>query len=155
MGRALEFSRIPSERREVDRRSLVLGLLSGFLALSAIPGGLALLVGFYAPPVDALAGSMFSDFTIPGLALLVLVGGSALLALVLLVRKSPFGILVAASSGVIVMVFEFVEVLAIGSPPGPARTMQIVYFSVGLALVAVSLLEMVLETRRGTSASPP
>jgi hypothetical protein len=38
------------------------------------------------------------------------------------------------------MTYEFVEVLAIGSPPGPALIMQVVYFAIGLALVSVSLV---------------
>lgn len=114
-------------------------LLAGFLSLSAIPGGIMLLAGFYAPPVEQLRGSVFSSFLLPGLALLFIVGGSALLATVLLVRRSRFGPASTALAGVIVMSFEFVEVLAIGSPPGPALVMQAAFFSLGLVLVCGSL----------------
>lgn len=127
---------------------MILTLLAGSLAISAIPGGLALLVGFYAPPVEQLAGTVFRDFTVPGLALLGLVGGSAALATGLLVRRHRDALLTAATSGVIVMTFEFVEVLAIGSPAGPARVMQIGYFALGLAMVVASLAAMLLEARR-------
>lgn len=122
-------------------RVLLLGL-SGFLAVSAIPGGLALLAGFYAPPVEQLKGSVFADFTIPGLSLLFVVGGSAGLATVLLLRRSRFSFASAAAAGLIVMTFEFVEVLAIGSPAGPARVMQLLYFALGAALVAASAAAM-------------
>ncbi len=113
--------------------------LTLFLALSAVPGGISLLVGINAPPVEPLKGSVFSDFLLPGLALLVLVGGSAVVAAVLLLRKSRFAVVLAITTGLIVMSFEFVEVIAIGSPPGPARSMQILYFGVGVALVAAAL----------------
>ncbi len=57
-------------------------LLTGFLALSAVPGGITLLAGVYTPPVQQPKGSVFSSFIVPGLALLVVVGGTALLAFV-------------------------------------------------------------------------
>ncbi len=115
-------------------------LLTGFLALSAIPGGIMLLAGVYAPPVQQLEGTVFSSFLVPGLALLVIVGGGALLALVLLMRRSRLAPVAAGLSGLFVMVFEFVEVLAIGSPPGPAFVMQVLYFGIGSALVCLALL---------------
>ena len=139
-----------------SRRALhiLLIALAGFLAVSAVPGGITLLVGFYAPPVEQLKGSGFSDFTVPGLALLLLVGGSAVLATVLLVRRSTLASFMSALAGVIVMSFEFVEVLAIGSPPGPARVMQLLYFGIGLALVCLSLVALLIDVRR-PSAQPP
>jgi hypothetical protein len=133
---------------------VLLIVLAGVLGLSAVPGGITLLVGFYAPPVEQLRGSVFTDFTIPGLALLLVVGGSAVLATVLLVRRSTVGPLSAAFAGVILMSFEFIEVLAIGSPPGPARVMQLLYFGIGLALVSLSLVAMLIEVRRPLAAPP-
>lgn len=125
---------------------ILLTILAGLLGLSAIPGGVALLINFQAPPVEQLKGSPFSDFTIPGLALLLLVGGTAVLAAVLLVRHSRFALTSSAFSGVVVMIFEFVEVLVIGSPPGPARVMQVGYFAIGVLLVAFSLVAMHVDT---------
>jgi hypothetical protein len=66
---------------------------------------------------------------------------------VLLVRKSRIAIPAAIASGLVVMTFEFVEVLAIGSPPGPARVMQILYFGIGAVLVAASLGALLVDTR--------
>ena len=123
---------------------LVLIVLTGLLSLSAIPGGIALLGG-YAPPIELLTGSFFADFTIPALSLLVVVGGSAALATVLLARGSRFALLSAAFAGVVVMSFEFVEVLAIGSPSGPAQVMQLLYFAVGLLLVSASLAAVLVD----------
>ena len=135
---------------------ILLIVLAGVLGLSAVPGGITLLVGFYAPPVEQLKGSVFTDFTIPGLTLLLFVGGSAVLATVLLVRRSRFGALSAALAGAIVMSFEFVEVLAIGSPPGPARVMQLLYFGIGLGLIGLSLVAMSIDVLRPqTTPAPP
>ena len=134
---------------------ILLIILAGALGLSAVPGGITLLVGFYAPPVEQLKGSVFADFTIPGLALLLLVGGSAVLATALLVRRSRFGALSAALAGAIVMSFEFVEVLAIGSPPGPARVMQLLYFGIGLALVGTALIAMLIDVLQPSAPPAP
>ena len=114
---------------------ITLIVLTIFLALSAIAGGIQLLEGTYAPPIEMLDGSIFKDYTIPGLALGLIVGGSAIFASVLLIRKSKFSILSATTAGVIIMFFEFVEVLAIGSPAGIARSLQIFYFGLGTAIV--------------------
>jgi len=123
------------------RKSLyiILIVLTIFLSLTAVLGGIALVANFYPPPVEMLQGSMFKDFTIPGLALAVIVGGSALFAAILLFRKSKFDTMAAATAGIIIMFFEFVEILIIGSPAGPARFMQIFYFGLGTAVMVASL----------------
>lgn len=133
------------------RKALIvaLGILAGLLAISAIPGGIMLLAGIYSPPVEQLAGSPFKDFTIPGLSLLILVGGTAAVAVGLILRKSRLAVPAAASSGLAVVTFEFVEVLVIGSPAGPARAMQIAYFSLGAGLIAASIGVFLIDSLRG------
>jgi len=118
---------------------IILIVLTIFLSLTAVLGGAALVANFYTPPVEMLAGSMFKDFTIPGLSLALIVGGSALFAAILLFRKNKFDILFSATAGIIIMFFEFVEMLVIGSPAGPARFMQIMYFGLGTAIVVASM----------------
>ena len=129
--------------------------LTGFLAVSAVPGGITLLAGVYTPPVQQLEGSVFSSFLVPGLALLVIVGGGALLAFVLLIRRRQLGSVMAGQAGSFVMAFEFVEVLAIGSPPGPAFVMQVLYFGIGVALVCLSLVSLAFRTEPLTSRVHP
>jgi hypothetical protein len=77
------------------------------------------------------------------------VGGSAVVSAVLLIKKSKFGAMSAATAGVIIMFFEFVEVMIIGSPTGPARVMQIVYFGLGTLLMVASIgswfLDLIVE----------
>jgi hypothetical protein len=119
--------------------NIILIVLTFFLSLTAILGGIALLAHINTPPVAMLQGSPFRDYTIPGLALTMIVGGSALFAALLLLRKSKYAALFAATAGNIIMFFEFVEALSIGSPAGVARTLQIFYFGLGTLIVVVAL----------------
>ena len=118
---------------------VLLIVLTLFLSLAAFEGGIQLLIGFYTPPDEMLNGSIFKDFTIPGLALGIIVGGSALFTAILLLRKNKFSLLASVTTGVIIMFFEFVEMLAIGSPAGPARFMQIFFFGMGTVIIAASM----------------
>lgn len=62
----------------------VIGVLTGFIALTAIGGGIALLTGAEANriPIEWLEGTPFKDYTIPALLLAIAVGGSSLVACV-------------------------------------------------------------------------
>jgi hypothetical protein len=126
----------------------LLVILDAFLALTAIAGGIGLLNDLNAPPVTDLAGSPFSDYTIPGLALLVIVGGAAVAATFMMLRNHHNA---ALASGVVIVFFEIVEVLVIGSPPGIARTLQIFYFSLGLIIIVFASAQWSIQ-RRATSA---
>jgi hypothetical protein len=129
--------------------------LTAFLALSALAGGIGLLTGWNAPPVEYLGRSVFKDFTVPGVALFVLVGGAALLACVLLVRRSRWAGPVAAGAGLSIMFFEFVEILVIGSPPGIARSLQILYFGLGTAIAALAVVTWCLDVDEHTTRPGP
>lgn len=118
---------------------VLLIVLTLFLSLAAFEGGVQLLIGFYTPPVEMLNGSIFKDFTIPGLALGIIVGGSALFTAILLIRKNKFSLPASVATGVIIMFFEFVEMLAIGSPAGPARFMQIFFFGMGTVIITATI----------------
>lgn len=126
----------------------VLIILNGFLALTAIPGGFCLITGIAAPPKEALNGSVFNDYTIPGLALMIIVGGGALAAAIMLIRKYKYAFFYSAITGLIIMTFEFIEVLAIGSPTGAGLVMQIIYFVLGILLVKWSLFLIYLDTNK-------
>lgn len=108
-----------------------------------------LLFGIYALPVAMLQGSLFTTFTVPALALSLVVGGSAIVANVLLLRRSPHGFVAAATAGLAVMIFEAVQVISIGSPPGPAQVMQASYFALGLLLLVLAAVGL----RAGRAAS--
>ena len=117
-------------------------ILNIFLALTAIPGGFCLLTDIASPPIDELKGSIFTDYTIPALVLIIIVGGSALITSIMLIHKNKYALLFSAMCGLIIMFFEFVEVLAIGSPAGAGLVMQILYFVLGVAIVKLSFFSV-------------
>ncbi len=121
------------------RLRTVLILLNTFLALTAIAGGLGLLAGLSAPPVEMLAGSPFGGYTVPGLSLLLVVGGTALAATAMLIRRHPRAGLASLLAGAAIIVFEIVEVLVIGSPAGIARNLQVFYFGLGGLILLLSV----------------
>jgi hypothetical protein len=112
-----------------------------FLAFTAFAGMWGLLSGAARPPVEMLAGSPFRDYTIPALALGVLVGGGALVAAILTWRRHPWAPYASAAAGGMIIFFEIVEVLAIGSDPGYARNLQVFYIALGLLIVVLAFLQ--------------
>jgi len=125
----------------------LLVILDAFLALTAIAGGIGLLTDLNAPPVTDLAGSPFSDYTIPGLALLVIVGGAAVAATLMMLRHHHNATLASGASGVVIVFFEIVEVLVIGSPPGIARNLQVFYFTLGLIIIVFASAQRLIQRR--------
>ena len=112
-------------------------VLAGFLALTTFAGGIGLAAGISTPPVSYLNGSIFQNYTVPGLCLFLLGSGSAILATILLARKSQFALLSATVAAIVIMFFEFVEVLVIGSPEGVAQALQIFYFGLGTLISVI------------------
>jgi hypothetical protein len=76
---------------------------------------------------------------IPGLSLTVIVGGLALAGAVMAALDHRYTPAVTAASGGTIIFFELVELIVIGSPAGSARNLQVLYISLGLALVLLSL----------------
>ncbi|MBK8048087.1 MAG: hypothetical protein IPK16_13740 [Anaerolineales bacterium] len=95
-------------------------VLTGFVAISAIAGGFAMLVGLDVFPPAWLAGTPFSTYTIPALLLAFVVGGSALVAAVTVARGSKTAGLAAITAGLMLTGYVTVEVLILKqTPPGP------------------------------------
>jgi hypothetical protein len=134
---------MPPKRMPVT--TIILIVLDAFLALTAVAGGIGLLTGMIAPGGELLQGSPFASYTIPGLALLILVGGSALVATGLLLWRHPYGVPASALAGAMIMGFEIVEVLVIGSDPGIARNLQLFYFGFGLLIAVLAAAIWVSE----------
>ena len=121
-------------------RALSLALLT-FLAATATAGGLGLLAGAVAPPVGLLDGSPFRTYVVPGLTLIVCVGGSATVGAILVAVRHRRAREAAMLAAVVILAFEIVEIAIIGSPAGVARTLQALYVGVGVAIA--------LTARRG------
>jgi hypothetical protein len=95
-------------KRALER--IALGIVTAFVALTALWGGIALLLGTYQHgvlmeagtgarfPVDWLRGTPFGVYTVPALILAISVGGSALAATALIFtgRKTDLPLSLAA-----------------------------------------------------------
>jgi hypothetical protein len=82
-----------------------------FLAAAAIVGAVSVVPTL---PKEWLDGSPFSDYTVPALALGVLVGGGACLAAALLVVRPEWGALASVLVGLAMAIFEVVETVVVG-----------------------------------------
>lgn len=120
--------------------SAVTALLTGFIALTAIGGGIAMLIGLEDSrfPLEWLRGTPFPDYTIPALILAIVVGGSSLLACISLIIGLRWRFDTAIGAGIIMMGFIVVEYLLLQQePPGPT-VIEYLYFALGLAIVLVA-----------------
>jgi hypothetical protein len=114
-------------------------IVTALVGLTAVAGGLALVVGFeadlVAPATSVLAGSGFSSFLVPGLLLAVVVGGTQLAAAVLAVVRSRWTVLAVTIAAVVLLVWIFAETALI-----PWSVLQALYFAVGLGEIGLVLV---------------
>lgn len=113
-----------------------------FTAFGAIAGAIFVVPGL---PREWLAGSPFSDYTIPALALGVLCGGGSLAAAMAVVWRPALGGIASVGAGSAMALFEVVEVAAVGFmivkfPMEPASYLQPFYFIVGLVIAGLGVL---------------
>jgi hypothetical protein len=122
-----------------------------FGALTTLAGGIGLLTGAIAAPLDWLEGSPFVDYTFPGLALAIIVGGSMLLAAATIFTGREIGVLASGFAGFAMMIFEIVEVTVInrfvGSWLSVALSLQAFYFALGLAIFVLAATLWMTEFR--------
>ncbi len=122
-----------------------------FGALTTLAGGIGLLTGAIATPLEWLEGSPFVNYIIPGLALAIIVGGSMLLAAATIFTGHEFGVLASGFAGLAMMIFEVVEVAVIdpyaGSSLSLAITLQVFFFALGLAIFILALILWLNEFR--------
>lgn len=119
--------------------ALMLGLV--FLGLGGIAGGYSLVLDPTGEglglPLSALDGSPFTDYLLPGLALLVLLGLFPLLVTAALWRRSWWAHLAAVLASVALLVFLAVEVMVVGYVEQPQY--QLVFGALGLVLLMLTL----------------
>jgi hypothetical protein len=114
-------------------------ILNAFLAVTAIAGGIGLISGTNAPPTELLYHSPFRSYLVPGLALLVVVGGCASVVTIMLIRHHRYALPPTLATAAAIIIFEAVEVAAIGSPEGIARNLQLFYVAIGCAICVIAL----------------
>ncbi len=116
---------------------LITGLLTSFTALTAIAGGLALLAGLEDFPLEWLEGTPFPDFTIPGFILICIVGGSSLVAAILVFTKHQFAGVAAIVAGTVMMGEIGVELIILNDASPEPHWIQVFYFLLGLTVFII------------------
>jgi len=124
----------------VPRVALV--LVDAFVALAAVGGGLALVLGMEAArfPLSWLDGTPFPDYTIPGLILTVVVGGSAAVATVLAARGARRGGRASVVAGAILVAWIVGEILVFTGDGEVISPTEVFFIGVGAAMIALGAL---------------
>jgi hypothetical protein len=117
-----------------------LGALAAFMALTAVQGAIFVVPAMPRSVLHQGVLALFPDFTIPALALGILCGGSALVALVTVLVRPKVGALASIVAGIFMIVFELVEIVVVGFTPVQTPDqfpawLQVVYLVVGGAMV--------------------
>ena len=97
-------------------RRLQLVSIEAFLGIGAVYGGYALIrdaAGFGLDD-DWLRGGVFTDYTIPGAILIVVIGGGMLTAAALALRSSRYALEAARVAGALLLGFLVVETALVG-----------------------------------------
>lgn len=120
---------------------VALTVVEGFVALTAIGGGVALVVGLEADleaerfGPEWLEGTPFRSYLVPGLLLSLAVGGSAAVATAATIIGWHGGLLSALAG--LVLVRWIVGEVAVINQPAPTRS-EGVYFVAGLLILALA-----------------
>lgn len=110
---------------------IVTAALTGFMALTAISGGAAMLTGLDRFPLEWLQGTPFRTYTIPAW-LLIFVGVGSLVATVAVFTLGKPGFLAVMVAGALMVGFIVCEVLLLDQP-GPSPTpIELVYLGIGV-----------------------
>lgn len=111
-------------------------IVTAFNALSAIAGSLGVLFGAgLGMPTSMLAGGPFTSFVIPGVVLLVVVGGTQSWAAALLVARRESALLWTSVAGIGMLVWIFVETVIVHG----GSWLQVLYFTTGSAQIVLVL----------------
>jgi hypothetical protein len=135
---------------------IAIGVAEGFIALSAIGGGIALLLGTYQDgvlieaggrgqfPLEWLQNTPFSDYTIPALVLAIGVGGSSLIGAVLVFTGREVGVLASIVAGLIMAGYIAVEVVMLKQG---ISWIESLYFGLGLLVSGLATSLWMVEHR--------
>jgi menaquinone-dependent protoporphyrinogen oxidase len=113
--------------------------LCAFTGLTAVLGGIGLVTAPRGspsvPPLSVLEATPFGSFLVPGLVLLLVVGGGNLVAAVMEARRLRYAELAAAAGGALVTGWIVVQMALIGV----ISWMQLLYLAVGLTTLTGSI----------------
>jgi hypothetical protein len=135
-----------TSREPLTRTARVAIALEVFLAIGALGGGTALLLGprgeILPLPVAALAGSPFADYSVPGAILFIVIGLGPLAAAVMTWRHHSLAPLLACATGGALIIWLAVEVAIVGYTTKPPLQAFYLALGVGIALVVVHWLRL-------------
>lgn len=119
-------------------------VLTAFTALTATAGGITLMWGSLSgassvlvPPAEYLQGSPFGDYLVPGMLLVVGIGGTHALAFVAWLRRRRWAPLAAVVAGYACLLWIFVQMVVI-----PFSALQALYFGIGCLEIGLVLLAL-------------
>jgi len=94
---------------------ITLAVIEAIVGLGAIGRGIAILTGAFDQwfPLAWLQGTPFSDYTIPGLILLIVIGGGMIVAAATVFVQHEWAVLFSAAMGLVMIGFELFEVVII------------------------------------------
>lgn len=119
------------ERQTPRWVQVVTAVLTGFMALTAISGGAAMLTGLDRFPLEWLQGTPFKTYTIPAW-LLIFVGGGSLVATFAVFTLGKPGFLAVMVAGALMVGFIVCEVLLLNQPEPRPTPIEIVYLGIGV-----------------------
>jgi hypothetical protein len=133
---------------EHKRVRMALLILEAFVALTTIVSGVIALAGGLPLSLEWLRGTPFSDYTIPMLLLVIVVGGSSLIAAQTVFTRGETGVLVSLVAGLILAGYVVVEVAMIGlGTLGVGIWLQGLYLVLGLLIFGLATYLWVTEGR--------
>ena len=91
-----------------------LAIISGFVGVSAIGGGIYGMLGAKGIPLELLEGSMFSNYFIPSLILFFVVGGFSFFAAVVVFKKHWNARRIGFMNGEIILIWIVFQLQIIG-----------------------------------------
>ena len=136
---------------------IAIGVPEGFIALSAIGGGILMLAGTYQDgvlieaggrgqfPLEWLQHTPFNDYTIPAFILAIGVGGSSLLAAATIFTGREIGVLASVSAGLILAGYIVVEVVMLKQG---VSWIEGLYFGLALVISGLAAYLWMVEHRR-------
>jgi hypothetical protein len=146
-------ARSPASHRTPSR--LVLIAVNGIVAITAIGGGLALVLGLeqanYGP--ELLEGTPFSSYLWPGLILAIVVGGSAASATVESIRSTAAGGLLSMVAGAALIGWIVGEMILLEQPSEPTPV-EILYLLAGFTMMAMGAFLWLAFRGHSRSSTP-
>ena len=118
----------------------LLTIASIFVMLTSIMGGILMLTGLENNNLsfNLLAGTPFTDFFVPGILLIAIVGSTSTLSTIAFVKNMSSKAIIGILCGAVLSSWITIEILLLNQP-GPT-VIEIVYLGLGLVMIVLSYI---------------